>query len=188
MHLVDPTAGPRTSQPAATTINRELELHGGGLADRPQIVVLSKFDQIPADERAALLEALGRGPRVLGGHRRGMPELVAELFRIVPELAPTEPVPSSSRSSPTSSSTAPARRCDRATGSCATAASCASRAVRSSASALDLDPEDEGSVARLAAEFERMGLDEALREAGAKRGEDILIGQHRLVYQPSRAR
>ena len=54
--------------------------------------------------------------------------------------------------------------------------------------ALTLDPEDDGAVARLAAEFERLGLDEALREAGAKPGDDILIGTHRLMYQPRRRR
>ena len=54
--------------------------------------------------------------------------------------------------------------------------------------AATLDAEDEGSVARLAAEFERLGIEEALREAGAKPGDDVLVGNHRLVYQPRRPR
>ena len=41
---------------------------------------------------------------------------------------------------------------------------------RSSDTRETLDSEDEGSVARLVVELEKLGIDEALREAGAKPG------------------
>ena len=42
-------------------------------------------------------------------------------------------------------------------------------------------------MARLVVELEKLGIDDALREAGAKPGDDILIGTHRLAYQPRRS-
>jgi Obg family GTPase CgtA-like protein len=47
-----------------------------------------------------------------------------------------------------------------------------------------MDPDDPGAVARLASELERLGVEEALRAAGAKRGDDILVGAHSFTFQP----
>ena len=40
-------------------------------------------------------------------------------------------------------------------------------------------------AARLAAELERLDVEPALRNAGAKPGDDVLVGPHRLTYQPT---
>ena len=44
IHLVDASAGAEDIDARRKAIDRELALHGGGLADRPQLVVLSKID------------------------------------------------------------------------------------------------------------------------------------------------
>ncbi len=48
----------------------------------------------------------------------------------------------------------------------------------------DLDPDDRDDVAALAAELERLGVEPALRAAGARPGDDILVGAHRFTFQP----
>jgi GTP-binding protein len=50
--------------------------------------------------------------------------------------------------------------------------------------AAGLDPADDGAVARLAAELERLGVEPALRAAGARPGDDILVGPHRFTFSP----
>ena len=42
-----------------SAIDRELRLHGGGLAERPQLLVLSKIDLIAAERRAGLVRQCG---------------------------------------------------------------------------------------------------------------------------------
>ncbi len=188
VHLLDAAGGADDIKERRATINRELALHGGGLADRPQIMVLSKIDQIPPEERASLLRDSGAAMACSSITGEGIPELITRLFEIVPELAPTEPVTAAEPELAEfleyrpGAPLRPSYRILRDSGELRVAGSEIERKAQ------DLDPEDEGSVARLAAEFEKMGLEEALREAGAKPGEDILVGQHRLVYQPSKAR
>ena len=50
--------------------------------------------------------------------------------------------------------------------------------------AAGLDPADDGAVARLAAALERLGVEPALRAAGARPGDDILVGPHRFTFSP----
>src|SRR5438128_2674458 len=59
IHLVE--AGSDTDEIARRrdAINRELRLHGGGLAERPQLFVLSKVDLLDAGERAGAIAAAG---------------------------------------------------------------------------------------------------------------------------------
>jgi GTPase len=186
VHLIDSDGGAQDIARRRAAIDRELELHGGGLADRPQLVVLSKIDQIAADYRAALLASSGAEMMCSALTGEGMPELVARLFEIVPELPETEAVTVAPELADyleyrPAAPLRPTYRILRDRGELRIAGGEIERQAES------LDPEDEGSVARLANVLESMGIDEALREAGAKRGEDILIGVHRLEYQPRRS-
>jgi Obg family GTPase CgtA-like protein len=52
--------------------------------------------------------------------------------------------------------------------------------------AAELDPQDERDVARLAAELAGLGVDRALRDAGASPGDEIAVGPHRFVFEPGR--
>jgi GTP-binding protein len=56
---IDPEAGDPLAdcRRRCAAIHAELEAHGGGLADRPQIVVLNKLDLIDDDAGEALVEA-----------------------------------------------------------------------------------------------------------------------------------
>jgi GTP-binding protein len=86
LHLVDATG----ENPAAAyrIVRRELEAYGHGLADKPEIVALSKADAVSAealDEASAAFEAeTGRRPfLVSAASRRGVPDVLFELARIV---------------------------------------------------------------------------------------------------------
>ncbi|MHA1566853.1 MAG: GTPase ObgE [Alphaproteobacteria bacterium] len=58
IHLVDGTAEPEEITTAYTTIRGELAAYGGGLADKQEMVVLTKADAIPAEALPARLAAL----------------------------------------------------------------------------------------------------------------------------------
>ncbi len=116
----------------------------------------------------------------------GIAELVARLFEIVPELETPEPVPEEPELAEyleyrPAAPLRPTYRILRDRGELRIAGGEIERRAQT------LDSEDEGSVARLVVELEKLGIDDALREAGAKPGDDILIGTHRLAYQPRRS-
>jgi GTP-binding protein len=60
----------------------------------------------------------------------------------------------------------------------------AGRGIERLASSLELD--DQAGVAELTAELERLGVESALRAAGAKPGDEILLGAHSFSFQPAR--
>ena len=134
IHLVEACDDPADVIRRRDTINRELALHGGGLADRPQIFVLSKIDLI---ERASP-RAADRGVRCraggLVGHRRGHRPAdrrccssASRSFRCT-----TRSCRPRSRSWPTSWSTGRPRRLAASTRSCVTPARCGWPAAASS--------------------------------------------------------
>src|SRR4051795_1542792 len=85
IHLVEAAADAEELRRRLAAIDRELELHGGGLAGRPQLIVLSKIDLIEPAERAALMAAAGADLACSSATGEGIQELVVELFRRVPE-------------------------------------------------------------------------------------------------------
>lgn len=186
VHLIDAEGGAEDIRNRRDTINRELRLHGGGLAERPQLILLSKIDQIPPDERAALVSESQADLACSSVTGDGVAELVARLFEIVPELETPEPVPEEPELAEyleyrPAAPLRPGYRILRDRGELRIAGGEIERRAQT------LDSEDEGSVARLVVELEKLGIDDALREAGAKPGDDILIGTHRLAYQPRRS-
>lgn len=101
VHLVeiDPPEGAPVPEEAYRIVRGELAKHGGGLADLPEIVVLSKADLVDAErlerELAAWRERLGEGAQVLAlsaATGAGLDRLRHELFALVPEEDERAPV------------------------------------------------------------------------------------------------
>jgi GTP-binding protein len=184
LHLIDASAGAEDIVRRREAIDRELALHGGGLADRPQLVVLSKIDLVPAEEREALLAATGAALGCSAATGEGIAEVKRALLRDVPVEA--EPVQTAEpeladflvyRPRP------PARREFRILRD-GGFLRVAGRGIERRFA--DLDPEDDRAVGVLAAELERLGVDRALHAAGARAGDDVLVGAHRFTYRPRR--
>jgi GTP-binding protein len=184
LHLVDASAGAEEVARRREAIDRELVLHGGGLAERPQLLVLSKIDLVPPEEREPLLAATGAALSCSAATGDGIAELKHALFREVP--AEPEPTPAAEpeladflvyRPLP------PARREFRILRD-GGFLRVAGRGIERRFA--DLDPEDDGAVGVLAAELERLGVDRALHAAGARPGDDVLVGAHRFTYRPRR--
>jgi GTP-binding protein len=88
LHLVDGTG--EDAGTAYRTIRAELEAYGQGLADKPEIVALSKADALSPEQietQVARLEgAAGRSPFVLSSQSgRGVPEVLRALLRAIDE-------------------------------------------------------------------------------------------------------
>ena len=84
LHLVDGAAGQVVR--AWRTVRAELASYGGGLADKPEIIVLNKSDAMTpreiASRRAALAKASGSPVLVMSGvSRAGLPEVLGALWR-----------------------------------------------------------------------------------------------------------
>jgi GTP-binding protein len=83
LHLVDGAAGQVVR--AWRTVRAELASYGGGLADKPEIIVLNKSDAMTPREistrRAALAKASGSPVMVMSGvSRAGLPEVLGALW------------------------------------------------------------------------------------------------------------
>src|SRR6478752_2867358 len=156
IHLVEACDDPADVIRRRDTINRELALHGGGLA-------------------------------VSSATGEGIDRLTALLFERVPELPVHDAiVPAEEpeladflvyRPAP------PARREYKILRDAGTLR-VAGRGIERLASSLELD--DQAGVAELTAELERLGVESALRAAGAKPGDEILLGAHSFSFQPAR--
>ncbi len=86
LHLVDGAAGDVVR--AWRTVREELEAYGGGLAEKPELLVLNKSDAMSPREtsarRAALIKASGQGVALLSGATgAGVPELLRQLMGTV---------------------------------------------------------------------------------------------------------
>ena len=184
VHLIDASAGAEDIARRRTTIDRELALHGGGLARRPQLIVLSKIDLVAPEDREPLLAATGAALACSAATGDGIAELEHALFERVPaeaeSPAPVEPELADFlvyRPQP------PARREFRILRD-GGFLRVAGRGIERRFA--DLDPDDDRAVGVLATELERLGVDRALHAAGARPGDDVLVGAHRFTYRPRR--
>ena len=83
LHLIDGAAGKVVS--AWRTIREELEAYGGGLADKPELLVLNKSDAMTPREistrKAALEKASGQEVLLMSGvSGQGVPEMLRHLM------------------------------------------------------------------------------------------------------------
>ena len=86
LHLVDGAAGNCTD--AWRTVREELAAYGGGLAEKPEILVLNKIDAMTPREisarRSALARASGQEVHLLSGATQdGLPDLLRKLMNTV---------------------------------------------------------------------------------------------------------
>ncbi|MDX6523461.1 MAG: GTPase [Gaiellales bacterium] len=186
IHLVEAVDDAADVAHRRDAINRELALHGGGLAERPQIMVLSKLDLIEPSRRTSLVAECGAELGVSSATGEGIDRLVELLFERVPQLPVHEAVESDPdreladflvyRPAP------PARRAYKILRDAGTLR-VAGKALERLAS--ELDPDDMAAVARLTGELERLGVEQALRAAGAKPGDEILLGAHSFSFEPA---
>ena len=184
VHLVDASAGAEEIDQRRRTIDRELALHGGGLARRPQLVVLSKIDLVAPEDRDALREATGAALGCSAATGEGIAELEHALFEHVPAEAeapaPVEPELADFLVYRPQPSARREFRILRDGGFLRIAGRGIERRFA------DLDPDDDRAVGILATELERLGVDRALHAAGARPGDDVLVGAHRFTYRPRR--
>jgi GTP-binding protein len=88
VHLIDGAAG--NCVDAWRTVRHELEAYGGGLVDKPEVIVLNKSDAMTPREissrRAALAKASGATVMVASGvSGQGVPEVLRVLQNIITE-------------------------------------------------------------------------------------------------------
>ncbi len=86
VHLVDGTQPPDEAVAAYRTVRDELSSYGGGLADKPELVVLSKCDAAQPDElaacRSAVAGASGKVPlQVSSAARNGIDPLLTAVLQ-----------------------------------------------------------------------------------------------------------
>ncbi len=86
LHLVDATQ--ENPAKAWRTVRREIEAYGHGLAEKPEIVALSKVDALTAEDlvtaKRQLARAAGKTPLVLSSASgQGVREALAALLRII---------------------------------------------------------------------------------------------------------
>jgi GTP-binding protein len=96
LHLVDGTG--EHAGKDYKTVRAELEAYGHGLADKPEIVALTKIDAMTDDaikqQAARLKRACKKTPLLLSAHsHKGVPEALRALRSIVDEAQP-QPAPS----------------------------------------------------------------------------------------------
>ncbi len=93
LHLVDGST--EDAGEAYRTVRDELVAYGGGLADKPEIVALSKIDALDAATLKAqarrLARACGRAPLALSAHSgAGVPEALRALLAVIDEARGAE--------------------------------------------------------------------------------------------------
>jgi GTP-binding protein len=86
LHLVDGTC--EDAGEAYRTVRAELEAYGEGLADKPEIVALSKSDAMTEEQieaqKKALKKACKKTPLVLSAHsKQGVPEALRALLKVI---------------------------------------------------------------------------------------------------------
>jgi GTPase len=184
IHLVEAAEEADDVLRRRAAIDRELELHGGGLAERPQIVVVSKIDTVTPERRRELVEAAGARLGVSSVTGEGVDELVRLLFdegmRLPVAVPAGEPEPELADYLVYRPGPPPRRefRILRDSGTLRVAGRDLERRVA------ELDPESDSDVALLTNELDRLGVEAALRAAGAKPGDEILVGPHRFTFRP----
>lgn len=162
-------------------INAEMALFDPALARKPQIVAVNKADQPEVQERWKGLKAKFRKQKVevrliSALARTGVRDLLLEAARLLAETPPPQPL---SEALPVYRPEEDPRQFEIVRE--ADGWRIVSKAIERAA---EMTPWDQpGAVRRFQKLMERLGVDDALREAGAQEGDTVFIGEYELEYQ-----
>jgi GTP-binding protein len=178
VHLLDGTA----ADPLAdySQVNGELALYDLGLAAKPQVVAVNKFDQPEARLRwpglQAAFQGMGIEPLAISAlARQGLDELLQRVTAAVAAAPPIEPERALPvfRPEPDPNAFEIMRDDDGAW-------RISSRGVERAAEMTYWEYDE--AVHRFQHLLERLGIDEALRKAGAAPGDTVRIGEYELEW------
>lgn len=184
VHVLD-TAGTEGRDPLQDfrTINRELQLYDPALAQKPQLIAANKMDLPAAAENLASLE------RELGGQYEiipvsavtglGLDRLTQRIYQMLEEL-PREPVAKPEAAVEMVHRAEPRFTIARGDGELVVSG----REIEKHVAMTDLDNDE--AVDRLQRIMYAMGLEQALRDYGARHGDQVRIGD--LVFEFSEPR
>lgn len=176
IHVIDLSSFEQEPIDAFRIINRELELYSPELSKKPQVVAANKIDVPEAKERlASLIEALDPNIPVFpisAVTGEGVTDLLYKVQAMLEEIGPVEPetVPETAwketRYDPEKEpfTVTPEDGIYIVTG----------KEVERQVAMTDMANEE--AVRRLARILRKMGVDDALREAGARDGDEVRIG------------
>ena len=187
IHVIDLSSFEQEPIDAFRIINRELELYSPELSKKPQVVAANKIDVPEAKERlASLIEALDPDIPVFpisAVTGEGVTDLLYKVQAMLEEIGPVEPetVPETAwketRYDPEKEpfTVTPEDGIYIVTG----------KEVERQVAMTDMANEE--AVRRLARILRKMGVDDALREAGARDGDEVRIGDLIFDFVESRA-
>ncbi len=162
-------------------INAEMALFDPALARKPQIVAVNKADQAEVQERWKTLKAQFKKQKVdvrlvSALARTGVRDLLLDAARLLAETPPPQPL----------GEQVPVYRPEEDPRQFEILREAEGWRIRSRAieRAAEMTPWDQpGAVRRFQKLMERLGVDDALREAGAQEGDTVFIGEYELEYQ-----
>jgi GTPase len=172
--LIDLTAQDRDPVEDVATLKKELHAFDPDLAQRPSLTVATKVDA-GRDALPPVLEAYPDAQAISAVTGEGVPELVARLAREVSQARSARPAPTGyvrhvTRDEPI--------RVSREDGAWRVRGRLPERSVATT------NMDNEEAVSRLQRSLLKMGVERALRDAGARSGEEVRIGETSFDFQP----
>ncbi|HEY3481834.1 MAG TPA: GTPase ObgE [Streptomyces sp.] len=178
VHVLDTATLESDRDPASDldTIEEELRAYGGGLEDRPRLVVLNKIDVPDGRDLAEMIrpELEGRGYQVFevsAVSHEGLKELSFALAKIVAETRAARPVEESTRVV-----IRPVAVDDAGFTVTAEGELFRVRGEKPERWVRQTDFSNDEAVGYLADRLNRLGVEDALLKAGAKTGDGVVIG------------
>ncbi|MFZ5596657.1 MAG: GTPase ObgE [Bacillota bacterium] len=181
VHLVDVSPFPgRNAADDFRTVNRELSLYNPELVKKPMLVAANKIDMPGALENLELLKKeLGDRYEVLAISAltgEGVAALVARVSRLLEDLPPVVSAPDSAEERVVVHAPGPRFTIEKENGVYVVGG----REIERHVAMTDLDNEE--AVNRLQRIMYFMGIDKALKDAGAKNGDTVKINKFEFEY------
>ena len=180
VHVVD--AGAEEPLQGYETIRRELELYDPRLAEKVEVVALNKVDVLGARERAVTLKEAFAGARevlfISGATGEGTRELIQTLRRLLQETAPAPTALDGQRPLPVLRPRARDRIAVHQDGNVWVV-----EGEKADEAALKLGEGGYEAQDELQDRLRRLGLERAMRRAGARPGDRVRVGGVELEWQ-----
>jgi GTP-binding protein len=160
-------------------VRAEVGAYSAALADRPSLVAVNKLD-LPETRELRVLDPEADALWCSSLTGEGLPELVEAMARAVaaaPEPVPLEPAPPTIRLRARRAPAEPPVVRRRPWGFSVSGAAVEKLVART-------DFESEPALQRFQVSLDRLGVSEALEEAGAGPGDTVRIGEREFEYQP----